>query len=195
MSGGHPAVTDMTDTKPIVVYVDADACPVKQEVYRVAERFVGRGTAISVVVVSNSPIAVPREYLSGVRPDGKPDSTFPGRTLYVQRIVVGGGMDEADNYIAERAGRGDVVITADVPLAARAVKAGAEALAPNGKPFTEAAIGMTLATRNLMSDLRSAGAITSGPRPFAPQDRSRFLSGLDAAITRLMRAGFGKGPA
>ena len=80
-------------------------------------------------------------------------------------------MDEADNYIAERAERGDVVITADVPLAARAVKAGAEAIAPNGKPFTEDAIGMALATRNLMSDLRSAGEITSGPKPFAAQDR------------------------
>ena len=78
-------------------------------------------------------------------------------------------MDEADNFIAERAQRGDVVITADVPLAARAVKTGAEAIAPNGKPFTEDAIGMALATRNLMSDLRSAGEITSGPKPFAAQ--------------------------
>ena len=84
------------------------------------------------------------------------------------------------------------MITADVPLAARAVKAGAEAIAPNGKPFTEDAIGMALATRNLMSDLRSAGEVTSGPRPFLPQDRSRFLSGLDAALTRLTRAGFGQ---
>jgi uncharacterized protein YaiI (UPF0178 family) len=84
------------------------------------------------------------------------------------------------------------VITADIPLAARAVKAGAEALAPTGKAFTADAIGMALATRNLMSDLRSAGAITSGPRPFAPQDRSRFLSALDAALVRLTRAGFGQ---
>jgi uncharacterized protein YaiI (UPF0178 family) len=100
-------------------------------------------------------------------------------------------MDEADNWIAERAGHGDLVITADVPLAARAVKAGAEAIAPNGRPFTEDAIGMALATRNLMSDLRSAGAITSGPKAFAPADRSRFLSGIDAALMRLVRAGFG----
>jgi uncharacterized protein YaiI (UPF0178 family) len=157
---------------PITLYIDADACPVKAEVYRVAERFIARGTAVKVVVVSNSPIAVPREE-------------------YVERVVVGGGMDEADNYIAERAMRGDVVITADVPLAARAVKAGATALAPNGKPFTEDAIGMALATRNLMSDLRSAGAVTSGPKPFAPADRSRFLSGLDAALVRLVRDGFG----
>ena len=137
-----------------------------------AERFLARGTALKVIVVSNAPIAVPRDDM-------------------IERVVVGGGLDEADNYIAERAGRGYVVITADVPLAARAVKAGAEAIAPNGKPFSEDAIGMALATRNLMSDLRSAGAITSGPKPFAPADRSRFLSGLDAVLVRLTRAGFG----
>ena len=159
--------------RPIVIYIDADACPVKQEVYRVAERFVRKGTALKVVVVSNAPIAVPRDE-------------------FIERLVVGAGMDEADNAIAERASRGDVVITADVPLAARAVKAGAEVIAPNGRPFTEDAIGMALATRNLMSDLRSAGEITSGPKAFAAQDRSRFLSGLDAALVRLTRAGFGQ---
>ena len=159
---------------PITLYIDADACPVKPEVYRVAERFIARGTTLKVVVVTNSPIAVPR-------------------ADFIERVVVGGGMDEADNFIAERAQRGDVVITADVPLAARAVKAGAEAIAPNGKPFSEDAIGMALATRNLMSDLRSAGEITSGPKAFAAQDRSRFLSGLDAALVRLTRAGFGQG--
>jgi uncharacterized protein YaiI (UPF0178 family) len=114
------------------------------------------------------------------------------RADFIERVVVGAGMDEADDFIAERAQRGDVVITADVPLAARAVKAGAEVIAPSGKPFTEDAIGMALATRNLMSDLRSAGEITSGPKPFATQDRSRFLSSLDAALTRLTRAGFGR---
>jgi len=159
-------------SRPITLYVDADACPVKQEIYRVAERFVRRGTALKVVVVSNSTIAVPRDD-------------------FVERVVVGAGMDEADDYIASRAARGDVVVTADVPLAARAVKAGAEVIAPTGKPFTEDAIGMALATRNLMSDLRSAGEVTSGPKPFAAQDRSRFLSGLDAALVRLTRAGFG----
>jgi uncharacterized protein len=158
---------------PILLYVDADACPVKQEIYRVAERFLRRGTALKVIVVSNSPIAVPRDD-------------------FIERVVVGAGLDEADNYIAERAGRASVVITADVPLAARVVKAGAEAIAPNGKPFTDDAIGMTLATRNLMSDLRSAGAVTGGPKPFAPGDRSRFLSALDAALMRLTRAGFGQ---
>src|SRR5215467_9216118 len=124
---------------PILIFVDADACPVKQEIYRVAERFVRRGTALKVVVVSNSPIAVPR-------------------ADFIERVVVGAGMDEADDWIAERAKRGDVVVTADVPLAARAVKAGAEAIAPTGKAFSDDAIGMALATRNLMSDLRSAGA-------------------------------------
>jgi uncharacterized protein len=113
---------------PITLYIDADACPVKAEAYRVAERFVLRGTALKVAVVSNSPIAVPRE-------------------AFIERVVVGSGMDEADHYIAERAGAGDIVVTADVPLAARAVKAGAEAIAPTGKAFTDDAIGMTLATR------------------------------------------------
>jgi uncharacterized protein len=109
----------------------------------------------------------------------------------IERVVVGGGMDEADNWIAERAGRGDVVITADVPLASRCVKKGATVLGPNGKPFTEETIGMTLATRNLMDSLRSAGAVTGGPKPFAPRDRSNFLAALDTALVRLKRDGFG----
>jgi len=158
--------------KPIAIYIDADACPVKQEVYRVAERHALKGTVLKVFVVSNSPIAVPRDEM-------------------IERVVVGGGMDEADNWIAERAGRSDVVITADIPLASRCVKAGATVLAPNGKPFTEESIGMTLATRNLMDSLRSAGAITGGPKPFAPRDRSNFLSALDQALVRLKRDGFG----
>ena len=124
---------------PITIFIDADACPVKQEIYRVAERHALKGVALKVFVVSNSPIAVPRDEM-------------------IQRVVVGSGMDEADNWIAERAGRGSVVVTADVPLASRCVKAGAEVIAPNGKPFTEASIGETLATRNLMDSLRSAGA-------------------------------------
>jgi uncharacterized protein YaiI (UPF0178 family) len=158
--------------KPIAIYIDADACPVKQEVYRVAERHALKGTVLKVFVVSNSPIAVPRDEM-------------------IKRLVVGGGMDEADNWIAERAGRSDVVITADIPLASRCVKAGATVLAPNGKPFTEESIGMTLATRNLMDSLRSAGAVTGGPKPFAPRDRSNFLSALDQALVRLKRDGFG----
>ena len=159
-------------SKPIAIYIDADACPVKQEVYRVAERHLLKGGALNVFVVSNSPIAVPRDE-------------------FVRRIVVGGGMDEADNWIAERAGRGDIVITTDVPLASRCVKTGAAVIAPNGKPFTEDAIGMALATRNLMDSLRSAGAVTTGPKPFAPRDRSNFLSALERALVRLKRDGFG----
>jgi uncharacterized protein YaiI (UPF0178 family) len=157
----------------IALFIDADACPVKQEIYRVAERHALRGTALKVFVVTNSPIAVPREEM-------------------IERVVVGAGMDEADNWIAERAGAGAIVITADVPLASRAVKAGAEAIAPNGRAFTADSIGMTLATRNLVDSLRSAGEITDGPRPFSPRDRSSFLAALDQAIVRLKRAGFGQ---
>ena len=152
--------------KPITIYVDADACPVKTEVYRVAERH-----GVRVCVVSNSYMAVPREPL-------------------IERVVVGGGPNAADDWIAERASGGSIVITADVPLAHRSIQAGAEAIAPNGRRFTEESIGMALATRNLMEDLRSAGQITGGPKPFQPRDRSNFLSTLDLAIVRLKREGF-----
>ena len=155
-------------SRPITIYVDADACPVKNEVYRVAGR---RG--IKAIVVSNSPIAVPRDPL-------------------IERVVVAAGLDEADNYIAARAIRGNIVITADIPLASRCVKAGAAAIAPNGRAFSEESIGMTLATRNLMDSLRSAGEITSGPKAFSARDRSSFLSALDQTIVRLKRAGFGQ---
>jgi hypothetical protein len=154
----------MTSGAKIAIYIDADACPVKQEVYRVAERH-----ECKVYVVSNSPIAVPRD-------------------PQIERVVVAAGMDAADDWIAERAARGSIVITQDIPLAARVVKAGAVAIAPNGKPFTEDSIGMALATRNLMDSLRSAGEITGGPRPFAPKDRSVFLQSLDREIVRLKRA-------
>jgi uncharacterized protein YaiI (UPF0178 family) len=175
-------------SNPITIYVDADACPVKHEVYRVAARH-----GIKVIVVSNSPIAVPRDPL-------------------IERVVVAAGMDAADNWIAERVAgntdagvapataapaqgrpiRGAIVITADIPLASRCVKAGAAAIAPNGRAFTEESIGMTLATRNLMDSLRSAGEVTSGPNAFSARDRSGFLSALDQAIVRLKRAGFGQ---
>lgn len=151
---------------PITLYVDADACPVKDEIYKVADRH-----KLDVHVVSNSPIALPR-------------------TPNVHRVVVASGPDVADDWIAERVSRGDVVITADIPLASRCVKAGADVIAPNGKAFTEATIGPALATRNLMDELRSAGHATSGPRPFSPRDRSAFLSALDLAIVRLKRAGY-----
>jgi uncharacterized protein YaiI (UPF0178 family) len=154
-------------SKPIEIYVDADACPVKAEIYRVAER-----CGLKVFVVSNSPIAVPRDPM-------------------IERVVVGAGMDAADDWIAERATRGDIVITADVPLASRCVKSGAAVIAPSGKAFDDDSIGMALATRNLLHDLRGAGEVTGGPKPFSPRDRSRFLSALDQAIVRLRRSGFG----
>lgn len=159
-------ITEPPRPEPITIYVDADACPVKEETYKVALRH-----GLKVFVVSNSPIAVPRE-------------------SWVERVVVASGLDVADDWIASRAVRGDVVVTADIPLADRCVKAGASVIAPNGKAFTEATIGSALATRNLMEDLRSAGEMTRGPRPFSPRDRSTFLSALDLAIVRLKRAGY-----
>ena len=153
----------MTQTTPRI-YVDADACPVKDEIYRVAIRL-----GVPVSIVAGKFIRIPQDPL-------------------IERIAAGDGMDAADNWIAERAGPGDVVVTADIPLASRCVKAGAEVIAPNGRAFTEETIGMTLAVRNLMHDLRSAGEVTRGPPPFSPRDRSTFLSALDAAIRRAQRA-------
>lgn len=146
------------------LYIDADACPVKDEVYRVAIRY-----ALPVFVVSNSWIRTPRE--------GK-----------VTSVVVEDGPDVADDWIAERAGKGDVVITADIPLADRALKAGAQALHPNGRAFTPDSIGSALASRSIGEHLRSMGEITGGPRPFAPADRSRFLQALDTAVVKARRA-------
>ena len=146
------------------IYVDADACPVKDEVYRVAARY-----NLPVTVVAVGFIRVPQDPM-------------------IERVAAGAGMDAADDWIAEHAKAGDIVITADVPLASRCVKAGAEAIAPNGRAFTEQSIGMTLAVRNLMHDLRSAGEVTGGPRPFSTRDRSAFLSALDEAIRRVQRA-------
>jgi len=105
----------------------------------------------------------------------------------IERVAAGSRMDAADDWIAERAGNGDIVITSDIPLASRCVKAGAEVIAPNGKPFTEQSIGMTLAVRNLMTDLRSSGEVTGGSKSFAPRDRSALLSALDQAIRRVQR--------
>jgi uncharacterized protein len=150
--------------KPVEIFVDADACPVKEEIYRVAFRH-----GLKVTIVSNSPIAVPRE-------------------PWIERVVVGAGMDAADDWIATHAQGGDVVVTADVPLANRCVKAGVAVIAPNGKRFDKDSIGLAVATRDLLHELRSAGAITGGPKPFEPRDRSRFLSALDQAIVRLRRA-------
>src|SRR6202171_5766995 len=145
------------------IYVDADACPVKDEIYRVAIRH-----GLPVSVVAGNFIRVPQDAL-------------------IERIAAGSGMDAADDWIAERAGKGDIVITSDIPLASRCVKAGAEVLAPNGKPFTEQSIGMTLAVRNLMTDLRSSGEVTGAPKPFAPRARSAFLAALDQTTRRIQR--------
>jgi uncharacterized protein YaiI (UPF0178 family) len=105
----------------------------------------------------------------------------------IERVAAGSGMDAADDWIAERARSGDVVITSDIPLASRCVKLGADVIAPNGKPFSEESIGMTLAMRNLMTDLRSSGEITGGPKSFSPRDRSAFISALDQTIRRIQR--------
>ena len=163
-------MTAPSPVRIITIYVDADACPVKQEVYRVAERH-----GLKVFLVSNTPIAVPRDPL-------------------IERVVVAAGMDAADDWIAGRATEGALVVTQDIPLAARVVKAGGIAIAPNGKPFSESSIGMALATRNLMDSLRSAGEITGGPKPFSPKDRSTFLQSLEREIVRLKRSGFAATP-
>jgi len=151
---------------PITILVDADACPVKSEVYKVAARH-----GVKTLIVANMPLAIPRDPL-------------------VERVVVPAGLNAADDWIAERAGPADIVVTADIPLADRAVKAGAIVLAPDGRLFDQGSIGMALATRNLMEDLRAAGAVTGGPKPFSPRDRSAFLSALDQALRRLKRQGF-----
>lgn len=152
----------MTDIR---IFIDADACPVKDEAYKVAARH-----GLKTFVVSNAFMNVPRDPM-------------------IERVVVPAGPDVADDWIAERASPTDVVVTADIPLADRCVKAGASVLSPTGKLFDAASIGMALATRNLMSDLRSFGEQTRGPRPFSPKDRSAFLSALDLAIVRIRRAG------
>ena len=142
------------------IYVDADACPVKEEVYKVARRI-----GWDVHVVANSFIRTP---------------TDP----HIRFVLVEAGADAADDWIAERAGKGDVVVTNDIPLAGRALEKGAEALSPTARVFTADMIGSALATRGLMEHLRSFGEITSGPRPFSHKDRSAFLSALDAAVSR-----------
>ena len=146
------------------ILVDADACPVKDEVYKVAWR-----RNVPVTLVSNSAFRVPDHPL-------------------VARIVVSDGFDAADDWIAERADAGAVVITGDILLADRCLKAGATVIAHNGRPFTPASIGSAIATRAIMADLRAgADGLTGGPAPFAKTDRSRFLQALDEALVRLAR--------
>jgi uncharacterized protein YaiI (UPF0178 family) len=151
----------MTLAAPPTIFVDADACPVKDEVYRVARR-----CGCAVFVVSNAFIRTP-----------------PG----VQAVVVEAGPDVADDWIAERVQPGDIVVTNDIPLAGRALKAGGMALGATGKAFTEASIGSALAQRELMEHLRSFGEVTGGPKPFSQADRSRFLNALDAAVQKALR--------
>ncbi len=148
------------------IYVDADACPVKDEVYRVARRY-----GLKAFVVSNSFIMT------------------PPRDPLVERVTVEAGPDIADDWIAERAGPRDIVVTSDIPLASRCLKAGAACLRPTGRSFDEASIGMALASREIGEHLRSFGQVTSGPKPFTPADRSRFLQALDAAVVRARRQG------
>lgn len=143
------------------IFIDADACPVKEEIYKVARR-----TGCPVQVVSNAFIRTP------------PDVTL---------TVVEAGPDVADDWIAERVQRGDIVVTNDIPLASRTLKAGGMALGATGKAFTESSIGAALAQRELMEHLRSFGEQTKGPKPFGPADRSRFLSALDAAVAKAKR--------
>jgi uncharacterized protein len=147
------------------IYVDADACPVKVEIYRVAERY-----GLKVFIVSNAYINVPRD-------------------PRIERVVVSDGFDAADDWIAERAGPGDIVVTADIPLADRSLKRGAAAIGSTGVAFTTSSIGMAMASRELMSNLRAMGEATGGPKPMSPRDRSRFLSTLDETVQKLRRRG------
>jgi len=148
------------------IYVDGDACPVRDEVYRVAGRM-----ALKVFVVAN-----------GSRP------ILPPRDPNVQMILVGEGADAADDWIAEHITNADICVTADIPLAARCLANGARAVAPNGKHWTKDNIGNALAGREIARHLREIGGATSGPPPFVKTDRSRFLSALDHAVQAALRA-------
>ena len=148
------------------IYVDADACPVREEVYRVAGRL-----NVGVYIVSN-----------GSRPIRPPDLPF------VEMVIVGEAMDAADDWIAERITAADVCVTGDIPLASRCLRQGARVVSPNGRPFTEANISSALAGREIARHLRELGEGGKGPAPFAKADRSRFLSALDTAVNAARRA-------
>lgn len=153
----------MSRETPIRILVDADACPVKEEIYKVAFR-----RDVPVHIVSNARLRVPEHPL-------------------IERVQVSDAFDAADDWIAEGADGRAVVVTADILLADRCLKAGATVLAPTGKPFTTASIGGAIATRAIMADLRAGGDVIGGPAPFAKADRSRFLQALDEALARLER--------
>ncbi len=152
------------DIQKPTIFVDADGCPVKNEVFRVAKRYL-----LKVVLVANSRMHVPDR-------EG------------IELVVVGGDFDAADDWIAGHAAENDVVVSADVPLAARCVAKGALVLGPKGRIFTEDSIGEAVADRNLMSHSRDLGLITGGPAPFTKQDRSRFLQSLDKVVGAAIRA-------
>ncbi|MDP3659364.1 YaiI/YqxD family protein [Phenylobacterium sp.] len=145
------------------IFIDADACPVKDEIYKVAQRY-----GLKTWVVANSFLMAPTSPL-------------------VERVVVDAGPDAADDWIAEHAGAGDIVVTQDIPLAERALQAGAAAVAPTGRPFTVDSIGSAIAQRALMEQLRSTGDIIGGPKPFDRNDRSRFLQALDQMVNQEQR--------
>jgi uncharacterized protein len=148
------------------IFVDADACPVREEVYRVAGRL---GVAVFVVSNGSRPIRPP-----GLR--------------YVEMVMVGEAMDAADDWIAERIEVNDICVTADIPLASRCLAKGARVVPPNGRPFTEANIGSALAGREIARHLRELGEGGRGPPPFTKADRSRFLAALDTAVRQAQRA-------
>ena len=147
----------------MTIYVDADACPVKEEIYRVARRY-----GVKVYIVANAPIRVPKEEL-------------------IELVVVPGGFDVADDWIVERVAAGDIAVTTDIPLAGRCLPRGCRVLSPKGSEFTEDAIGGALATRALLEMLRQGGEFGGGPAPFAKSDRSRFLSKRDETIHAIRR--------
>ncbi|MBU3887975.1 YaiI/YqxD family protein [Methylosinus sp. KRF6] len=147
----------------IKIYIDGDACPVKDETYKVASRY-----GLQTFVVSNSFMQIPRSPL-------------------IARIIVDAGADAADDWITEQVVAGDVVVTADIPLAGRVLAKNAHAIAPYGRAFTQDSIGLALAQRSLMEHIRSTGEITGGPPPFSSANRSQFLHALDQAITREQR--------
>lgn len=145
------------------IFIDADACPVKEEILKVADRY-----TLSVYLVSNSWLSM------RVGPN-------------VEKVVVDDGFDAADNWIAEKIQAGDIAITSDIPLAERCLTAGAKVLGPTGKQFTNNNIGMALSMRALKQDLRDMGEIGGGPPPFSKRDRSQFLQELDKVIQQIKR--------
>ena len=150
------------------ILVDADACPVKEEIYKVAYRH-----EVPVTIVSNAWLRVPDHAL-------------------IRRVTVGDGFDAADDWIVAACDAAALVVTTDILLADRCLKAGASVIAPNGKPFTTSSIGAAIATRAIMADLRAGGDQIGGPRPFSKADRSQFLQALDEALVRMLRAQAGR---